>query len=138
MTTSLNDRFSDDNSPAFALLSLHPYNMLKTSVDDFRSNTLNFSFFYKLDMMDESELWYSLWQSKDLSDEILKNLDMIEVLNEADPFYPSVKKAIQISLAQPCGTATIERSFSTVRKVKTWLRSTMEENRLNGNKFCRK
>ncbi|XP_039969118.1 uncharacterized protein LOC120780954 [Bactrocera tryoni] len=38
----------------------------------------------------------------------------------------------EIFLALPYTTATIERSFSTLRRVKTWLRSTMAEKRLNG------
>jgi hypothetical protein len=32
----------------------------------------------------------------------------------------------------PPTTCTIERSFSTLRRVKTWLRSTMTEQRLSG------
>ena len=32
----------------------------------------------------------------------------------------------------PYSTATIERTFSTLRHVKTWLRSTISEERLNG------
>ncbi|XP_075150119.1 zinc finger MYM-type protein 1-like [Haematobia irritans] len=47
-------------------------------------------------------------------------------------FFPSIQEALSISLAQPCTTATIERTFSTLRRVKTWLRSTMIESRLNG------
>ena len=36
------------------------------------------------------------------------------------------------SLALPVTTASIERTFSTLRRVKTWLRSTMCESRLSG------
>ncbi|GBP88942.1 hypothetical protein EVAR_64362_1 [Eumeta japonica] len=43
-----------------------------------------------------------------------------------------VKIALEILLAMLCSTATIERSFSTLRRVKTWLRSTMTEDKLNG------
>lgn len=132
----LNDRFPDDNSPAFALFSLHPHNMLKTSVDDFQLTCRNFAKFYNLDMESECDLWYSLWQSKNFNDDELNNLEMIEVLKEAVTFFPSVKNAIHISLAQPCGTSTAERSFSKLRRVKYSLRSTMEENRLSGKRFC--
>lgn len=137
MINSLQERFSDDNSPAFGLLSLHPYNMLKVSVDDFKTICSDISNHYNLKLDDEYELWYSLWKLKKFKDDELNSLDMIDVLKEADTFFPYVKKAIHISLAQPCSTTTIERSFSTMRRVKTWLRSTMRENRLSGNIFYR-
>lgn len=135
LTQSLSDRFSDKNSPAFALFTLHPHNMLKSNVEEFQSACKNFSSFYSLDMKSECELWYSLWKKKDLTDKELKELKMIELLKEAETFFPSVKNAIHISLAQPCGTSTIERSFSNLRKVKTWLRSTMGEDRLIGKQI---
>lgn len=119
MQNSLKDRFSDDNLPAYALpgLHLHPYNMLKVSVEDFKSTCSNISEFYGLHLESEYELWYSLWKSKNSKENELKNLDMVDVLNEADSFFPSIEKAILTSLAQPCGTSTIERSFSTLRRV---------------------
>ena len=36
-------------------------------------------------------------------------------------------------MTMPYSTATIERTFSTHRRIKTWLRSTMSEERLNVN-----
>jgi len=59
-------------------------------------------------------------------------MEMSEIVGETDIFFPKIKQALHTSLAQPCTTSTIERSFSTLRRVKTWLRSTMTENRLNG------
>jgi hypothetical protein len=56
----------------------------------------------------------------------------LDVLRESENFYPNINKAIHILLALPYTTASIERSFSTLRRVKTWLRSTMAEDRLNG------
>ncbi|XP_050511413.1 uncharacterized protein LOC126887738 [Diabrotica virgifera virgifera] len=47
-------------------------------------------------------------------------------------FLPSVAKAIQIALCLPPTTCTIERSFSTLKRVKTWIRNTMSNNRLRG------
>ena len=60
------------------------------------------------------------------------NLDLRDIIKDTETFFPTVKHALQISMAQPCTTCTIERSFSTLRRVKTWLRSTTGENRLNG------
>ncbi|KAL4113754.1 hypothetical protein QTP88_017327 [Uroleucon formosanum] len=50
--------------------------------------------------------------------------------NEND--YPNVYKLLKIVATLPITTATAERSFSTMRRLKTYLRNTMAENRLNG------
>ena len=39
--------------------------------------------------------------------------------------YPSVRSAIQIIVALPSTTVEAGRSFSCIKRVKTWLRSTM-------------
>ncbi|KYN43966.1 hypothetical protein ALC56_01504 [Trachymyrmex septentrionalis] len=63
----------------------------------------------------------------------LKKLKSIQLLKEAETLFPATKHALYISLAQPCTTSTIERSFGTLQRcIETWLRSTMSENRLNG------
>ena len=61
----------------------------------------------------------------------MNQLGFIDMFNEAVPF-PAVRKAICTAMALPVSTCTVERSFSTLRRVKTWLRSTMTEDRLNG------
>ena len=40
-------------------------------------------------------------------------------------------KLIKIHFTVPVSTATAERSFSTLRRIKTYLRSTMTQERLN-------
>src|ERR1700733_13429022 len=62
---------------------------------------------------------------------IVENMTLSEVLIQTE-FYPSVTTALQIALALPVTTCTIERSFSTLRRVKTWIRSTTSDNRLSG------
>ena len=74
----------------------------------------------------------NVWSEKNLHRQALKDLEIVEVIKEANTFFPAIKNALTISIAQPCSTSTIERSFSTLRRVKTWLRSTVTENRLNG------
>ena len=46
--------------------------------------------------------------------------------------YPNVATCLHILLCMPVSTATAERSFSTMRRVKTYLRSTMKTDRLSG------
>ena len=42
-----------------------------------------------------------------------------------------VGKLLQLYLVAPVSSATAERSFSTLRRTKTWLRSTKGQNRLS-------
>jgi len=53
------------------------------------------------------------------------------MLKHAD-LFPAVRHAICIALTLPVTTCTAERSFSTLRRVKTWLPSTMSDERLSG------
>ncbi|KAL4718968.1 hypothetical protein ACJJTC_005154 [Scirpophaga incertulas] len=126
-------RFSNEHLPAFSLMSLHPNIMLSMTLTDFQENCKAFTNFYELAIeRHETELWYKLWKDKGIPNEELEKIDFTDTLKEAKTFFPAIKKAILILLAQPCTTANIERSFSTLRRIKTWLRSTMSENRLNG------
>lgn len=131
---SLEERFSENNLPAYSLISLHPYNMLQMTFEEFFNKTEAFCEFYNLNSTfhNEAELWYHLWEEKKETLNVLKDMEVADLIKDTEMFYPSVKTALAILLAQPCTTCTIERSFSTLRRVKTWLRSTMGENRLSG------
>lgn len=134
LITSLNTRFSESNAPAYSLLLLHPANMLNISVEDLKVRLKDCITFYRLKNLDsEIDLWHKIWADKKLSKEELKDLELCDLVKETKPFFPHIKRALNIALAQPCTTCTIERSFSTLRRVKTWIRSTMTEDRLNGN-----
>ena len=45
--------------------------------------------------------------------------------------YPSVRNAIQIIMALPSTTVEAERSFSCMKRVKTWLHLTITSDRLS-------
>ena len=49
----------------------------------------------------------------------------------AREMFCEVDKLLRIYLTIPITTATAERSFSALRRIKTYLRSTMSEERLN-------
>lgn len=53
-------------------------------------------------------------------------------LNEECDFFPNIKTCLKLFVIMPPTTCSIERSFSTLRRIKTWLRSTISENRLSG------
>ena len=75
----------------------------------------------------EVTLWKQFWNSQ--SD---KPKTAIESLNHASSFYPNIKELNKIICVIPVTTCTAERTFSSLRRTKTYLRSTIEEDRLNG------
>ena len=52
------------------------------------------------------------------------------VTKKLQPVFPDVGRILQIYLVAPISSATAERSFSTLRRTKTWLRSTQDQKRL--------
>jgi hypothetical protein len=46
--------------------------------------------------------------------------------------YPEISKLLQILITLPVTTPTGERSFSTLRRLKTYLRTTTGQQKLNG------
>lgn len=49
---------------------------------------------------------------------------------------PEVTKLMKLYLAIPVSSANAEQSFSVLRRNKTWLRSTMHEDRLSALALC--
>ena len=62
---------------------------------------------------------------------LIKNM-LLEVRAE----YPNVIELIRNVLVPPASSVQAERSFSALRRLKTWLRSTMSESRLNSVAVC--
>jgi hypothetical protein len=50
--------------------------------------------------------------------------------------FSEVYKVLQIALTTPVSTAEAERSFSTLKRIKTFLRNSMGQNRLNALAIC--
>ncbi|XP_077306272.1 52 kDa repressor of the inhibitor of the protein kinase-like [Lithobates pipiens] len=80
----------------------------------------------------EVSLWLTKWkrelsQHKEVPKTVLEVLDLCE-----QDLFPTIRSLLLILATLPVSVATAERSFSTLRRVKTWLRSRMAEDRLNG------
>ena len=65
----------------------------------------------------EAMTWYDYWSAL-----TQKPANINDVLLKTN-FYPANKDALIILVTLPATTCTVERSFSTVRRVNTWLRS---------------
>jgi len=68
---------------------------------------------------------------KNLIDFQCDEISFVDLLAHCE-YYPAIFQILNIFISLPPTTYTIERSFSTLRRVKTWLRSTTGEDRLNG------
>ena len=95
-----------------------------------RENFSEFCTMYKSDLPDERlmnseiDLWETFWSSK----RDMKNLParISDTLRQTDPLiFPNIVTMLKIQLS-------CERSISVLRRMKTYLRSTMTQERLNG------
>lgn len=52
------------------------------------------------------------------------------IISEINPkIFPNLYKLIQVALTIPISSASCERSFSVMRRIKTWLRTVMTNDR---------
>ena len=79
----------------------------------------------------ELDLWQSKWST---NSEQAASLDTpVKVLPLADPdYYPNIRTIFLVLATLPVTSCECERSISMLRLVKTSLRSTMTQSRLNG------
>ena len=125
--SALECRFSDANKPAFNLFLLHPVQMKLVKKEEFKIKMKSVAEMYpQIDNFAvQADTWFDMWQKRDEFNGTLQDLLDETVL------FPGVQEAILIALTLPVTTCTSERSFSTMRRVKTWLRSTMGDGRLS-------
>lgn len=57
--------------------------------------------------------------------------DLCQLLEHTELMYPNVHTILKVLLTMPVSTATAERTFSSLRRLKTYLRSSMAETRLS-------
>src|SRR6218665_815702 len=50
--------------------------------------------------------------------------------------FPQVERLLRLCLVSPASSCSAERSFRALRRLKTWLRSTMTQRRLNHVMIC--
>lgn len=75
--------------------------------------------------------WQSYWRRMELTKRPAQVLDALTVSNDLGT-YPCVTVLLRIFATLPVTTATSERSFSALKYIKNYLRSTMTDTRLNG------
>ncbi|XP_049811906.1 52 kDa repressor of the inhibitor of the protein kinase-like [Schistocerca nitens] len=79
-------------------------------------------------ILSEYEIWHNHWKSVEE-----KPVTAIDVIGQCDElFFPSIKKFIIILATLPVSTPTPERCFSTMKRLKTYIRNQMGGERLTG------
>ncbi|XP_050065772.1 zinc finger MYM-type protein 1-like [Aphis gossypii] len=96
------------------------YNFNETELDD------------KLELQTELELWKTKWQGVKNEGQELCQDALLSIDNCNSIIFPNVHKLIYIIASLPISVASAERSFSTLRRLKTWLRSKMGQDQLTG------
>ncbi|XP_068246556.1 zinc finger MYM-type protein 1-like [Palaemon carinicauda] len=59
-----------------------------------------------------------------------------DMVPEVRRMFPQIEALLRLLLVSPASSCTAERSFSALRRLKTWLRSSMSQQRLNHLMIC--
>ena len=102
---------------------------------DWKAEFIKFVSAYKDDMLDyqtihaELGLWETSWKK---GFEKVQYCSVADTLRNCDEIaFPNIFTALKILSVLPVTTCECERSVSALRRMKTWLRSTMENEQLN-------
>ncbi|OWF56242.1 52 kDa repressor of the inhibitor of the protein kinase [Mizuhopecten yessoensis] len=76
----------------------------------------------------ELQRWIARWENVD--DKPTTLADTLASIKEP-LLYPNIYRCIEVLLSMPVASASAERSFSLMRRLKTYLRSRMDEERMS-------
>ncbi|CAG2185178.1 unnamed protein product [Mytilus edulis] len=125
----LNDRLPDDIKPmlyGFYLLPRYFCKLTEDIIGSIANEYIN-DIPYPDDLPQEVHRWKTFTSIKEIGSKFT-----IEQAIKHTQFYPNIRQILLLLLALPVGSCSCERSFSALRRLKTWNRSTMTENRLCG------
>lgn len=74
-----------------------------------------------------------MWKIKHKDNISKHETTFTDVLNNTSKaFFPNIHRIFSLLLTLPVGSCTCERSFSALRRLKTWCRTSIKEDKLNG------
>ncbi|KAI4817225.1 hypothetical protein KUCAC02_009501 [Chaenocephalus aceratus] len=85
---------------------------------------------YKIQLKSEELLVAKHFFKRRLEKEKVPDIATVFQIIDSDMF-PTLKAVLQVALTIPVSSCSCERSFSALRRLHTWLRSTMGQERLN-------
>lgn len=132
----MNQRFLTHKEILSSFACLLPDGKSSSPTDEHLSNMKKLTIFYEEDLQSSSsttatgelKLWYR--HIAQLSEKPKNAIDYYLECNQA--VFPAINRLLKILATLPISTSTSERSFSTLRRIKTYLRNTTGEERLNG------
>ncbi|XP_057290939.1 52 kDa repressor of the inhibitor of the protein kinase-like [Hydractinia symbiolongicarpus] len=137
LNSELNSRFDFENFVVYNGLCIVPAKVVSMvySNKDWKSKFKRFVDFYKSDMPNplalESEL--ELWEKFALDYQGTRPETIAQTLKSINlSLFTNINVAIRILATIPITSCECERSFSSLRRLKDYCRSTMTEDRLNG------
>ena len=77
----------------------------------------------------EIQNWVNMWKSVPIGERPKKILDVLN--SQYIQNFPSIQVVLEVFVILPVTTASVERGFSEMRILKSWLRSTMKDKRLS-------
>jgi hypothetical protein len=131
VTTDLRERFSEHNRAIFCLSCLIPQSIDKYKFADLLPAVDVYGTFLDMNktrLRSDFELWQQRWGNVPVADRPKTAIDSFAACNAQT--YPNVAVLLQILTTLPVTTATAERTFYTLKRLKTYLRSTMSDDRL--------
>ena len=125
----LESRFSPEKRAHYELCSLIPQVVKNKELTEL-SGILSTKWSHLLPSVDNLDSELHRW--KQHCNSITEEKSLTTLLSEdADPFFfPNIRELLCILSVLPIGSTEAERSFSCLRQIHTWLRSTMTEERL--------
>ena len=78
----------------------------------------------------ELSIFYHQIKNETLPKKDIEGIREVYRMNNYASLYPEIYSLFKLYLVVPIASVGAERSFSTLRRVKTWMRSTMSEDRL--------
>ncbi len=125
-------RFSEHNKKVFALQGLYiPEKMDSVSREVLMDAVSKYESFLDVNLNQfENELhrWENSWFAREP-----KPSTVIDSLNACEKqFYPNIHILLRIFAVLPVTTASGERGFSAMKRVRPWIRSSMEQDRFTG------
>ena len=117
-----------ENSMAliFKFFPQHHEDLTEKDIYDIASSFGDFLEFGQDKLEKEIEILKSLYRSK-----AFDNLSIFEIYNNLPKFLTTIKQLFEIALTLPVSNATEERSFSALKRIKSWLKNRVSDSRLS-------
>ncbi|KAL4130851.1 hypothetical protein QTP88_008230 [Uroleucon formosanum] len=125
----LPNKFINENTTLYSLNKSDI--IIKALADDFQALLSHDKDMVFPLLRSEFRLWKQKWNREQLENISINSMCVTKILKKCDEdIFPLINRLLTILITLPISNASAERTFSTLRRLKTCLRSTMSETRL--------